>query len=245
MQNDNPLHAPETLVIPLFDLVYHDCIAMYGKYGYDPKQAAAYVLAHISLTRPLNYHAIPPHLYWQASASEAPKAAPWMGPDPALFTRADNGWAAGLHPLDRFIKNTYEVLSPLNELTARQRLMQHQFLTPDRKVERTVFGTGTNEVRVVVNASATNYVCASTTGQPVLLPPFGFLAESREFVAFCALSWGGVKYAAPALFTLRSLDGKGLAQAQRVRIFHGFGSDAIASPQGEQHVPREVVLTRP
>jgi len=42
----------------------------------------------------------------------------------------DNGWAAGLHPLDRFVKNTHEILSPLNELTAQMRMTKHEFLTP-------------------------------------------------------------------------------------------------------------------
>jgi len=51
--------------VPLFELVYRDCIAMYGKYGYDPRRASEYVLHHISIARPLNYHSIPPHLYWK------------------------------------------------------------------------------------------------------------------------------------------------------------------------------------
>ncbi len=55
-------------VVPLFELVYRDCIAMYGKYGYDPQRAAGYVLYHISLGRPLNYHSIPAHLYWKREA---------------------------------------------------------------------------------------------------------------------------------------------------------------------------------
>ena len=70
-------------VVPLFELVYRDCIAMYGKYGYDPQRAAEYVLQHISLARPLNYHSIPPHLYWKsefkpatAPASKAAQSRP-------------------------------------------------------------------------------------------------------------------------------------------------------------------------
>ncbi|MCY3019874.1 MAG: DUF5696 domain-containing protein, partial [Planctomycetota bacterium] len=52
-------------VVPLFEIVYRDCIAMYGKYGYDISAAAEYVLHHISIGRPLNYHNVPAHLYWQ------------------------------------------------------------------------------------------------------------------------------------------------------------------------------------
>jgi len=60
-------------VIPIFELVYRDCIAMYGKYGYDPAQAAEYVLHHIAMGRPLNYHNIPSHLYWKESARTRPR----------------------------------------------------------------------------------------------------------------------------------------------------------------------------
>ena len=49
----------------------------------------------------------------------------------ALFTRADHGWAEGMHALDRFVKNTHETLSPLNEISARMPMTKHEFLTPD------------------------------------------------------------------------------------------------------------------
>ncbi|OGV78947.1 MAG: hypothetical protein A3K19_23985 [Lentisphaerae bacterium RIFOXYB12_FULL_65_16] len=65
---------PECLgatVIPLFEMVYRDCIAMYGKYGYSPESAASYVLHHISIGRPLHYHSMGTHLYWQ-KAEEKP-----------------------------------------------------------------------------------------------------------------------------------------------------------------------------
>ena len=70
----------------------------------------------------------------------AAKAAARTGGDVAVFTRADGGWAEGLHLVDRFVKNTYEILSPLNEITSQAPMTRHQFLTPDRKVQRTVFG---------------------------------------------------------------------------------------------------------
>jgi hypothetical protein len=225
-------------VVPLFDLVYHDCIAMYGKYGYDPQQAAGYVLEHVSLARPLNYHAIPSHLYWKLPSqapSESTNAA-------ALFTRADNGWASGLHPLDRFIKNTYEILSPLNELTARLPMTTHEFLTSDRKVQRTRFGSGTNAMEIVVNFGTTNFSCSSRIGGEVVIPENGFLAEGPTFVAFRALSWNGIGYAEAPLFTLRSLDEVPLERARKMRIFHGFGPEQIRVGNVVESVPREGVV---
>ncbi len=363
---------PERLgatVVPLFDLVYHDCIAMYGKYGYDPAHAAEYVLLHISLGRPLNYHSVPPHLYWNQSAREelplrAPDAVmrqtaprqfeityhwvlerpipvPWRvfvhftdnagniefqndydpqpplpewrpgpvrqgpftvripdglsgsfqvrvglyrpsdgtrarlagrsdsdrsyrigtlnladdridfrpfnppsppGVDAAVFTRADHGWADGLHPLDRFLKNTCEVLSPLNELTARLRMSSHRFLTPDRKVQRTVFGEGPGAVEVVVNTGLTNFPLSSKLGGQVLLPPNGFLVESPSLVAFHARNWNGLSYDDPPMFVLRSLDNRPLSSSRQVRVFHAFGDARIHVGLTTRTVTREALL---
>jgi hypothetical protein len=232
-------------VVPLFDLVYRDCIAMYGKYGYDPKQSAEYVLQHISIARPLNYHSIPNHLYWRAEASQqkSASAAPVrVTPDPGLFTRADNGWAADLHPMDRFIKNTCEILSPLNEMTAQTQMTRHEFLTPDRKVRRTTFGDGTDAVQVIVNGGSTNYLCSSKLGGEVILPPFGFLAESPTFIAFHALRWNGLQYQSPALFTLRSLDKKPVSASRQLRVYHAFGDEQIRIGQQTRKVEREAIV---
>jgi len=240
--NENLLAKLGANVVPLFELVYRDCIAMYGKYGYDPQRSAEYVLRHISLGRPLNYHSMPAHLYWTQPPADDQSNPPSPQADPALFTRADNGWAAGLHPMDRFIKNTYEVLSPLNELTAQTPMTQHQFLTPDRKVERTVFGESGNAVQVLVNASKTNYVCSSKLGGRLLLPPFGFLVESPTFIAFHALNWNGLRYDSPVMFTLRSIDNQPLSRSHQVRAFHAFGDAHIRLRRSTKAVTREDVV---
>lgn len=361
--------------VPLFEMVYRDCIQMYGKYGYDAAQAAEYVLHHIALGRPLHYHSVPSHLYWknpvptearalalrpgvaevkqtgprqfsiryqwavekpvegdwrvfvhftdnagnirfQDDHEPRPPVAQWrpgtvsqgpftvavpeglsgaynvrlglfkdlsgggrarllgqddgqhrylagklkvtgdkvefepapQGPgsvagDPGVFVRADNGWAEGLHPLDRFVKNTAEILSPLNELTSRVLLTRHQFLTPDRKVQRSVFGEGAEAMVVVVNGSSKEYRHRSDFGGEVLLPPFGFVVESPTFAAFHALSWNGLRYEAPVLFSLRSLDGRPLERSGRVRVFHGFGDARLKLGKAERTIPREEVVS--
>jgi hypothetical protein len=227
-------------VVPLFDLVYRDCIAMYGKYGYDTRRAAEYVLHHISLARPLNYHAIPPHLYWKQNAGPAATNGPAV--DPALFTRADNGWGADFHPLDRFIKNTYEILSPLNELTARMPMTGHRFLTPDRTVQQTTFGEGPRAVSVLVNLGTNSYTLESKLGGHVELPAYGFLAESPSFIAFHALTWNGLRYESPALFSLRSLDDQPLSRTKKLRVFHAFGPEQLRLGSESRRVPREALF---
>jgi Family of unknown function (DUF5696) len=231
--------------IPLFELVYRDCIALYGKYGYDISRSADYVLYHISIGRTLNYHKIPPHLYWKENP---PPAAPARETDaaqkdPALFTRADHGWGEGLHPMDRFIKNTYEILSPLNELTAQMQMSGHQFLPPDYQVQRSVFGAGENQVVVVVNLGSTKYSVMSHLGGESVLPPGEFLIEAPTFVAFHALSWNGLAYANAPLFTLRSADGEPLARSRRVRVFHGFGDPRVRLAGATLTVAKEEVVS--
>jgi len=232
--------------VPLFEIVYRDSIALYGKYGFDISKSAEYVLYHISIGRPLNYHDIPPHLYWQETPKEIATqvATPvHAAGDPALFVRADGGWAKGLHPLDRFVKNTYEILSPLSEITAAMPLAEHQFLSPDRKVTRTVYGEGSEKAEVVVNASSGDFRHSSQMGGTVDLPPFGFLVESPTFVAFHARNWNGVPYEAAPLFTFRSMDGQALARAARVRVYHGFGDPRVKLTRQIHTVEREAVIS--
>lgn len=360
-------------VIPLFEIVYRDCIALYGKYGYDPAQAAEYVLHHIAIGRPLHYHNIPAHLYWKEPSRgpdilamrpsvesftqtgprqfaikyqwniEAPATNNWNvfvhftdssgnikfqndylpptpvsqwqpgkrtdGPftvkvpdqlngtfnvrmglfqpqghararllgrdnsersylvgklkvagdtvefeptvwlpdagasgDPALYTRADHGWAEGLHLFDRFIKNTHEILSPLHEITARMRMTAHDFLTPDRAVQRSTFSDGDGKVEAIINKSPQPFVYESKTGGTVILPPLGFLIDSPAYVAFCATEWQGRKYSEPTFFTLRSVDGKALSNSQQVRVFHGFGDPHLRFGKNLEKIPSERVL---
>ncbi|MGA4579020.1 DUF6259 domain-containing protein [Limisphaera sp. VF-2] len=162
--------------------------------------------------------------------------------DPALFLRADHGWAEGLHPFDRFLKNTHELLSPLNALTADLPMSRHAFLTSDRGVEQVVFGHGSSAVTVVVNRGSRQFAWHSPRFGSVLLPPGGFVVDSDRFVAFHALCWNGLEYAAPPFFTLRSLDGRPLATSRRIRIFHGFGDPRVRIGNHVWTVPREAVL---
>ena len=240
-------------VIPLFEMIYRDCIAVYGKYGYIYEQAAEYVLHHIIIGRPLHYHSWGSlnngggkGLYWQKATRNEAIGYPY---DASCFVRADNGWAEGLCLVDRFIKNTHEVLSPLYEITADMTVTKHEFLTPDKRVERVVFN---NKVEAVVNKTSSfvfyasqyeNYVYSSKAGGKVVLPPFGFVIESPTFIAFHAFSWNGIRYNEPVLFTIRSLDGKPIAKSGKIRVFHGFGDQRLKQKGKIYSINKEVTLT--
>ncbi len=224
------------VVVPLFELVYHDCIAIYGKYGYDPKHSAEYVLRHLSLGRPLHYHSVPSHLYWKSATGERNSDEP-----AAVFTRGNGGWTEGLHPLDRFVKNTAEILGPLNELTAMTLLENHEFLTANRQVQRSTFGSGADTIEAVMNFGAEPYRY-SARQREIIIPQYGFVIDGPHFAAFHALKWGGLNYEQPVLFTLRSLDGEPLERSRRVRVFPGFGEPRLNFRGVVRSIAKEEIL---
>jgi hypothetical protein len=226
-------------VVPFFDMVFRDCIAIHGKYGYRPEEMGEQVIHHVAMGRTLYYHSLGKHLYWQDTAAQKELPFPEGPYDPAAFTRAHNGWAEGLCLWDRFIKNTHEVLGPLNALTAETLIERYAFLDEARLIRETTFRNG---VRAVVNGSEAVFTASSPLGERVRLPPYGFLVEAGTFAAFHALSWGGRAYHRPVLFTLTSLDGKPLAESGRVRVYHGFGDAQLAWRGETVEVRREEIL---
>jgi hypothetical protein len=196
----------------------------------------------------LNYHSIPAHLYWKRIVDgnrvelQPNKAVAPGGDGLDLFTRADNGWAAGLHETDRFIKNTYEILSPLNEITAQMQMTRHEFLSANRQIQRTTFGQGADQVVVTVNFGDADYQLDSKAGGSVRMPRFGFLVESADFVAFYARNWNGRGFSTPSLFTLRSQDHRPIQDSQKVRVFHAFGDDRLRLQTDPISVIQEAVV---
>ena len=240
-----PYHnlKPETLgavVIPFWEMVYHDCEVCYGKYGYDSSRAGDYVAHHLLAARALHYHSIPDHLYWKEKAVAGTPSG-----DLACFTRSDRGWAEGMHPVDVFLKTTHEVLGPLQRATAHQRLNRFEFLSPDRGLRKSVYGDGEDATVVVVNTGHTDAGFDSRSGGRVVLPPWGFVVESPRFLTFYSRKWNGRDYPDGALFTVRA-EGQGtLAKADRVRIFHGFGDPRIDLGGSFHEVRREAIVELP
>jgi hypothetical protein len=169
---------------------------------------------------------------------EAPPAAARAAE--GLFVRADSGWAEGLHPLDRFLKNTHEILSPLNRLSARLLLTDYELLTPDGRMRRSLFGDG--RIEVVVNLGDRDYTYPSKRWGEVVLPPDGFLAQAPEFLAFSAKRFQGLEYERVPLFTLQSLDDRPLEQSSRIRVYHGFGDPRLVWAGRTREVPRQSVI---
>jgi hypothetical protein len=151
-----------------------------------------------------------------------------------LWSRGDGGWGEHLCRTDRVIKNVWEVLSPLNRITAEMPLASHEFLTPDRLLQRTRFG----DVTITVA-----YDKPARIGDDAV-PAYGFIIQSPTYVAFCATRYQGIEYSSPTLFTAQSPDGRPLQESRQVRIYHGFGDSRIRLFGRDFTVPREELYGR-
>jgi len=121
-------------------------------------------------------------------------------------------------------------------------MTRREFLTADRKAQRSVFSDGKRTVEVVVNLGDSPLQWKSKLGSTIELPAYGFLIESPDFVAFRAQTWSGRRYAAAPFFTLRSLDGKPLAQSRRIKVFHASGDADLPFRGSTRTVVKEAVL---
>jgi hypothetical protein len=200
------------IVVPLFELVYGDCIPIYSHQSDRPMpDNPTYILHHIL------YAEMP--VYYFGGARNWTDPAKDFHPKPGSEARLIYARGGRFGLIDQFIKNTYEVLSPLHRATALLPMTDHAFLTSERDVQRTRFGS---DVEITVNYGAKDYTAPNAT-----LPQYGFLIESPTFVAFCARRYGKLSYSEPTLFVMRSLDGRPLRDSGKVRIYRGFGDRRV------------------
>ena len=120
------------IIIPLFELVYGDAIAIYAHQSDRPRpDNPDYILDHI-LYAEMPVYNFGNHRYWTRPTGF--QAAGGRRSPVSVRAQSRNGLTDG------FIKNTYEVLSPLNRLTALMPMTDHRFLSANRKAESTRFG---------------------------------------------------------------------------------------------------------
>ena len=200
-------------VIPLFELVYGDAIPMYT---HQSDRLAAdnpdHVLDCILYAEMPVYH-FGNRNYWVGSRPTNQRLAS------AADARFVFARGSRFGRIDQFIKNTYEVLSPLNRVTGLLPMTDHRFLTADHLVESTRFG---DNVQIVVNYSSADYKTPNA-----LLPPHGFVIESPTFVACYARSLRGKEFAEPTFLVVHSLDDRPLESSGRLRLYRGFGDHQI------------------
>ncbi len=196
------------IIIPLFELVYGDAIPIYTHQSDRPRpDNPNYILDHILYAEmPVYYFGN--HRYWTSPAEDF--KPPGNSQGRLLFAHK-----AGCGLTDGFIKNTYEVLSPLCRLTALMPMTDHRFLTPNRKAESTRFG---KDVEITVNLDTTDLVLKNA-----VLPQYGFLIESPTLVAFQARSYRAMHFAQPTMLVVQSGDEKALNSSRNIQMYCVFG----------------------
>ncbi len=175
----------KSIILPLFELVFADAIPLYTHQSDRPRpDMPKHILGHI-LYAEMPVYDFGNHRYYADPVQDFEPAEGSAGN--LIFARG------GRHCLtDQFIKNTYEVLSPLCRVTALMEMTDHQFLTDDRLVELTRFG---EDVEIVVNFGDGEFAWRDS-----LIGPHGFLVTSPSLVAFCATRYKGVEYTEPTMF---------------------------------------------
>ena len=196
---------------------------------------------HVLCARPLHYHSFPDHLYWQEKPATPGKE---LRRPRSCFTRSDNGWAEGLHPVDTFLKNTHEVLGPLHAATAYDRLTRLEFLTPDGRSAEGHLRRGRDRDDGCGEFRAGGRGDPVQLGGSVVLPRWGFMVEGPRLAAFYAKSWSDKRYPEGVLFAIQPADGTNVNQAARLRVFHGFGDPKITWRGTTHEVRREEVIAQ-
>ncbi len=211
------------IIIPLFELVYGDAIPIYAHQSDRPRpDNPSYILDHILYAEmPVYYFGN--HRYWTSPATD-------FHPPEEARARLVFAHKIGCGLTDGFIKNTYEMLSPLHRLTALLPMTDHRFLKPNRHAESTCFG---KDVRITVNYDAGDLVLPNA-----VLPQYGFLIECPTFVAFHARSYHTLRFAQPTMLAVQSLDKESLKSSRKLQMYCAFG-DCPAEWNG-----RKVTLKR-
>jgi len=137
--------------VPLWELVFHDCVVSTWYWG----DASGFLL--------------------EAAPEVTPKKDAFnilYGTIPLMWANQKGAWRAAR---DVFLR-TYRNTCKLHEVIATAEMLSHEFVTPDRAVQRTRFSDGTE---VVVNFGKKPYA-AKLAGQSYLLPQNGFAAKGPK-----------------------------------------------------------------
>jgi len=143
---------------PLWELVFHDCVVSTWYWG----DASDFLLA--------------------AAPEITPKKDAFnvlYGTIPILWANKEGSWRTHR---DVFLR-TYRNTCKLHEILAGTEMVTHEFVTPDRAVQRTRFSDGTE---VVVNFGHQPYE-AAVAGKKYLLPQSGFAAKGPRIEQSLAL----------------------------------------------------------
>lgn len=204
----------EGVVVPLWDLVYHD--VMYGQRTFDGGPASeprnAFVDYMRTFLRTLRAGTLPPSIQFDMQLRSFDR----------LRRQAESGGFQGWSSLtkEQIIRTLSELSALVGDLTMTLPMTDHRFVTEDHRVETTVFG---DNVNISVNGKTEPFELSPD----ITLAPLGFIAEAPRFVAMYVTRYGQWLPAHPTLFWAESADGLPLADSKQVRVYRAFGDDVI------------------
>jgi hypothetical protein len=144
--------------VPLWELVFHDCIVTTWYWG----DSSDFLLT--------------------AAPEVTPKKDAFnilYGTIPILWANKEGSWRTAREVFLRTYRNTCK----LHEVVATAEMLTHEFVTPDRAVQRTRFSDGTE---VIVNFGEPPYA-ANLKGKTYLLPQNGFAVKGPRIEQSLAL----------------------------------------------------------
>jgi len=151
--------------VPLWELVFHDCIVSTWYWG----DASDFLL--------------------EAAPEVTPKKDAFnvlYGTIPILWANKEGGWHAARDTFLRTCRNTCK----LHEVIAAEEMLSHEFVTPDRAVQRTRFSGGTGGItEVIVNFGDAPFE-AQLGGKTYVLPKNGFAVKGPRIEQSLALAQG-------------------------------------------------------
>lgn len=150
--------------LPLWELVFHDCVVSYWYWG-DSTDFLYRVAPDLSDKKDaFNILYGTPPMFWVNRLGFT-----WS--DPALRKR---------------LLQSYRLVCKLHEQIAFDEMISHEWLTPDRSVQRTVFGrlgTRKSTTEVIVNFGEKQFVL-ERFGRKFVLPQYGFFAHGPSVTQY-------------------------------------------------------------
>lgn len=117
-----------------------------------------------------------------------------------------------------------KVSIPFNEEVFNMYMTDHKFLSDNYMVEETWFD---GKVRVIVNGAAdVDYEIDDDT----ILSQLGFSIDGTTIEAYCARKIWGYEFTHGTLAAIISLDGEPVEKSSKLRVFKGFGDDVVVFP---------------
>jgi hypothetical protein len=153
--------------VPLWELVFHDCVVSYWYWG----DSTDFL------------HRVAPDLTDKKDAFNI------LYGTPPMFWVNRLGFTWSDLNLRKRLLQSYRIVCKLHEQIAFDEMLSHEWLTPDRDVQRTLFGRSGSKAgmtEVIVNFGEKPFTL-TRNGQKFVLPQYGFYAHGPKITQYRAL----------------------------------------------------------